>query len=148
MEFFNRDQNDSIVPSGLPPGLRGYTDEDRDKWWNKFGTDFGSDIRKAAEGNCVPIDLLANMIAHEQMELAFDDMALDGITGGGVGPAQISPTTAIKEGVTGLNSADYPATTRGITARGQYFEGQVSAEENFMNAVTKKLNTNSGAAGV
>ena len=45
---------------------------------------------------------MANLIAHEQLEANWVDSSwLDGIGGGGRGPAQISARTAITENVTG-----------------------------------------------
>ena len=82
--------------------LTEYTDAQKEPWYQKFRDRFQVDIEKSAHEHCIPKKLLANLIAHEQLEANWVDSSwLDGIGGGGRGPAQISARTAITENVTG-----------------------------------------------
>jgi hypothetical protein len=82
-------------------GNDGYHDSSFDKhrgeWNRSFKNRFGSDIDSSSAAHCVPKRLLAGMIANEMTDWdGLDGGPLDGISNGGIGPAQISVDTAIK----------------------------------------------------
>ena len=81
------------------------SNEDQQAWADSFRRRFGDAVNRSAEANCVPKRLLAAMIANEMIEWLWPDGTfLDGLTGGGVGPAQISVDTAITNGLTDINA--------------------------------------------
>ena len=74
-------------------------------WCNIFRIRFGSAIDKYAREYNIPKQLLAGVIANEMLEWKFPDgTRYDGISGGGVGYAQIAIKTARKHGATGTDA--------------------------------------------
>ena len=74
-------------------------------WCNSFRHHFGDAIDKYAQKYNIPKQLLAGVIANEMLDWKFPDgTRLDGITGGGVGYAQIAISTAKAHGINGSDS--------------------------------------------
>jgi len=81
------------------------TEEEKYLWCNKFRHHFGDVIDKCAQKYNIPKQLLAGVIANEMLDWQFPDgSGLDGITGGGVGYAQIAVKTAKNHGINGSDS--------------------------------------------
>ena len=81
------------------------TEEEKYLWCNSFRSHFGNAIDKYAKQYNIPKQLIAGVIANEMLDWKFPDGSwLDGITGGGIGYAQIAIKTARKYGV---NGSDY-----------------------------------------
>ena len=81
------------------------TKEEKYLWCNSFRHHFGDAIDKYAQKYNIPKQLLAGVIANEMLDWKFPDgTRLDGISGGGVGYAQIAINTAKAHGINGSNS--------------------------------------------
>lgn len=81
------------------------TDEEKYLWCNCFRNRFGEAIDKYAGKYDIPKQLLAGVIANEMLEWKFPDgTAFDGITGGGVGYAQVAIKTAQAHGIAGTDT--------------------------------------------
>ena len=74
-------------------------------WCNSFRNRFGNAIDKYAKEYNIPKQLLAGVIANEMQEWKFPEgTPLDGVSGGGIGYAQIAVKTARAHGITGSDS--------------------------------------------
>jgi len=122
----------------------------RDEAWKDFHEEFGQDIAEAARRYCVPIDLLSAMLAHEQGELAPNDYLLDGIRGGGIGPAQLAVSRVINEGVSGIDANQFKDIPGGRIGFGpdRQFVPTFTAASQYRNAVIRKIKTKKGAIDV
>ena len=81
------------------------SEEEKYLWCNSFRHHFGDAIDKYAQIYNIPKQLLAGVIANEMLDWKFPDgTRLDGITGGGVGYAQIAIKTANAHGINGSDS--------------------------------------------
>jgi hypothetical protein len=105
-------------------------------------------IKQAARQNCIPERLLAIIIANEMIDWRWPDgTGFDGIRGGGVGPAQISPGTAVNEGVTGMQTSDFQqyrqATPAGPTSADTSYT--VSSYDQHISSTRNMLQTDGGA---
>jgi hypothetical protein len=77
-------------------------DTQRPNWFKHFRKDVGGLIKDSAWRYCVPKRLLAAVVANEMIDWdSLDGTILDGAKGGGIGFAQISVSTSIKEGLMG-----------------------------------------------
>ena len=82
---------------------------EQQEWVDSFRRRFSDAISRSAAANCVPKRLVAAMIANEMTEWLWPDgTSFDGILGGGGGPAQISPDTAIDSGLTDISASSFP----------------------------------------
>lgn len=74
-------------------------------WCNSFRNHFGASIDKYSRKYDIPKQLLAGVIANEMLEWKFPDgTRFDGITGGGIGYAQVAIKTAKDHGIGGSDS--------------------------------------------
>ena len=81
------------------------SNEEKYLWCNTFRNRFGNAIDKYAKKYNIPKQLLAGVIANEMLEWKFPDgTSLDGLTGGGIGYAQIAIKTARARGITGSDA--------------------------------------------
>ena len=128
-------------------------EEDKYLWCNVFRDRFGKAIDKYAIQYNIPKQLIAGVIANEMLDWKFPDGTLfDGITGGGIGYAQIAIKTARDHGILGnesyikeeLNSyegsveiaskilKDYFDEYRNTVKKNQLGSGFVKSELNYM----------------
>lgn len=81
------------------------SDEEKYLWCNTFRNRFGNAIDKYAKKYNIPKQLLAGVIANEMLEWKFPDgTSWDGLSGGGIGYAQIAIKTARVHGITGSDA--------------------------------------------
>jgi hypothetical protein len=125
--------------------------QDQIGWAKAFGDRFGSLIQNAAKANCIPASLLAAIVANEMVDWRWPDGTfLDGITGGGVGPAQIAPATAVNAGATGLQTSDFrprrQTTPAGPTSVDTSYV--LSPEAQHQSAARDLLQTDNGAIDI
>jgi hypothetical protein len=81
------------------------SNEEKYLWCNTFRNRFGNAIDKHAKKYNIPKQLLAGVIANEMLEWKFPDgTSLDGLSGGGIGYAQIAIKTARVHGITGSDA--------------------------------------------
>lgn len=82
-----------------------WSDDKKYLWCNSFRKIFGGAIDKYSQLYNIPKQLLAAVIANEMLDWKFPDgTRLDGITGGGIGYAQIAIKTARKHGFDGTDT--------------------------------------------
>jgi RHS repeat-associated protein len=134
-----------------PPEFFALSTPDKIGWAKAFGARFAALIEKAAKENCIPKRLVAIIIANEMIDWRWPDgTPFDGARGGGVGPAQISPTTAVNENVTGMNTSDFKPylqwSTAGPTSVDTSFE--ISPYAQHVSAASKLLQSDNGAVDV
>ena len=121
-----------------PQDFEGMSNAHKNHWAASFKSRFGNLIDKYAREHCVPKKLLAGIIANEMMDWDIvDNSPLDGIGGGGVGPAQIAPQTAIDQKVTGT-----------VTRGGNMMSIDYDPPERTHRDVKRKLQTDSGAVEI
>lgn len=81
------------------------SDDKKYLWCNRFRKHFGEAIDKYSQQYNIPKQLLAAIIANEMLDWKFPDGTwLDGITGGGIGYAQIAIKTAKQHGFYGTDN--------------------------------------------
>ena len=99
----SRDPESIKMPNMTPSQWDNLAESEKKAWCILFRSKFGNYISKYSIQNNVPKMLLALIMANELIDWRnVDGTALDGIRGGGVGFAQISVDTAIREGVSGF----------------------------------------------
>lgn len=105
-------------------------------WCNSFRNRFGDAIEKYSKAYNIPKQLLAGVIANEMLDWKFPDGTwFDGLSGGGIGYAQIAIKTARNNGIQGSDSE--------IKAKLNSYEGSVEIAakilKNYLNEFQESI---------
>ena len=77
-----------------------FSEKKKRRWVEDFWREFGLHILQSARRHCVPYRLLAGVIANEQLDYSWIENVLEHLGfGKSLGPAQITISTAVMEGL-------------------------------------------------
>ena len=143
----------SVKPGDLmtPLDFAKLSADDKEKWAKNFQGRFGGLIEKHAKEQCIPKRLLAAIIANELTDWDWaDGTVFDGMGGGGVGPAQIAPSTAVSENVTGIDATQFKPYVQSSPAGPTSMNAGsiVSVDSQLRDATRQKLLKDGGAVEI